>query len=411
MNTPTAPTPDQIAAHLATERFFGAKSAGIDAVEVIASSPGPAGTTWCLTAVDSGGDTDYYQLFVDDTGADRLRDAPVATACGQLIAAGRPTGDGQLHALSDPVVPAGLSGRAISGEQSNTSLIFGDGDTDMVMVKYFRKLAPGPNPEIELLTGLSRRGCAHIAPLRGWMDTTIDGRTTVTAMVQEFARGAEDGWRTAIDRAAADTDFTGYATLLGTATGGVHRDLAAEFPTSTIDGAALAHRLVSRCRSLVGQAPVLAPYARAVEDFYRRLDGETIPVQRIHGDLHLGQTLYRDGEFLLIDFEGEPARPVAQRREPDSALRDVAGMIRSFDYAAHFHEKMTGRHQGPADPQQWFTANRDSFLDGYGPIGSPVVLDAFILDKALYEVVYEANNRPDWVSIPLDAVARLTGEK
>ena len=125
-------------------------------------------------------------------------------------------------------------------------------------------------------------------------------------------------------------------------------------------------------------------------------------VTRIHGDYHLGQLLARgDGGFSVIDFEGEPARPLEERRRPSSPLRDVAGMLRSFDYAASTAERETGLAAGA-----WLPDARAAFLDGYGPNPSPL-LEAFELEKACYEVRYEAGNRPDWLWLPLAAIERM----
>ena len=308
-----------------------------------------------------------------------------------------------------PPVPAGVAradeldpgaARIVSGEQSNTSLIFGE----QAMVKVFRRLEAGQNPDVELLSQID--DCPNVAPVRGWVTETIDGEEYTLAMVQDFVPDADDGWRYALGFASLGASFGAEASLLGEATRNVHSALADALPTETVGVADLARSLEEHLDHLLTRAPALAEYADAVRDIYRGLGEGEHEVQRIHGDLHLGQVLRTGDEYVLIDFEGEPARPLAERRRPDSALRDVAGVIRSIDYAAHFPARSGA--QGPEDPAAWVAEATDAFLDGYG-VQRSALLDAYVLDKALYEVVYETDNRPDWVDIPLDAVRRLLG--
>ncbi|HKR49969.1 MAG TPA: aminoglycoside phosphotransferase, partial [Pseudonocardiaceae bacterium] len=207
---------------------------------------------------------------------------------------------------------------------------------------------------------------------------------------------------------------------LGQAVATVHADLATALGSSPAPAGylnALADRMHGRLDGVLDQVPELsafAPMLRAAFDAVRGLTGPVM-IQRVHGDLHLGQVLRSVNGWVLIDFEGEPMAPLAERTAPDSPLRDVAGMLESFEYASH-HQPL-----GDADPQQhaavalaWATHNRDAFCDGYAQIapdlrGQAVLLRAFQLDKAVYEVGYEHSNRPLWLPIPLAVITRLTG--
>jgi maltokinase len=191
-------------------------------------------------------------------------------------------------------------------------------------------------------------------------------------------------------------------------------------PVGTMTGeqvTGLAHAMRRRLDAAVATVPELTPYVdglAAAFDELAELDA-TVPIQRIHGDYHLGQTLRTVLGWKLVDFEGEPEKPLAERTAPDSPLRDVAGMLRSFDYAA-WHLMVTNH---PGDDQiayrasEWADRNRGAFCAGYGratgrdPREEGVLLRAYETDKAIYEAVYEARNRPAWLPIPLAAVRGL----
>jgi len=381
---------------LARSRFYGAKSEPIDAVDVVREAE-VDGVRLLILRVHHGGRSDLYQVLVDAADNDVLHHPAVIRPYGAALTAGTPAGFGTLHGSAEGLDGGGT---AIQGEQSNTSLIFGE----QAMVKVFRRLEAGQNPDVELLSQID--DCPNVAPVRGWVTETIDGEEYTLAMVQDFVPDADDGWRYALGFASLGASFGAEASLLGEATRNVHSALADALPTEPVDVADLARSLEEHLDHLLTRAPALAEYADAVRDIYRGLGEGEHEVQRIHGDLHLGQVLRTGDEYVLIDFEGEPARPLAERRRPDSALRDVAGVIRSIDYAAHFPARSGG--QGPEDPAAWVAEATDAFLDGYG-VQRSALLDAYVLDKALYEVVYETDNRPDWVDIPLDAVRRLLG--
>jgi maltokinase len=218
-------------------------------------------------------------------------------------------------------------------------------------------------------------------------------------------------------------DFASEAERLGEAMASVHADLATVFDTAVLGPAELADlsaQMRSRLDAAVEVVPELAASAAAIERTFSALGALTtpIPAQRIHGDLHLAQTLRTVKGWKIIDFEGEPMKTLAERVRLDSPLRDVAGMLRSFDYAAG----ATLREFGTGDQlsyraDEWSRRNRHAFLDGYAARAGldvddvTVVLHAYEVDKAVYEAVYEARNRPSWLAIPVNAIARLASEE
>ncbi|GAA1936784.1 trehalose biosynthesis protein [Microbacterium aoyamense] len=312
----------------------------------------------------------------------------------------------------------------LRGEQSNTSLIYAGETATPVICKVFRQLHPGLSPDIELATALADAGSAHVPRAVGSLEARWPDSTTAAgsvygslAFAQEFLPGVEDAWRVALRAGARGDDFTERARDLGAATADVHLSLAALFPTPRTDDAARATTSATWRRRLsiaIAEVPAIAERQQAIERVYAR--AETIawpPRQRIHGDYHLGQVLLVPGRgWVLLDFEGEPLRPMAERREPDLALRDVAGMLRSFDYVAgSIRQGEQGHSHGAV--QEWARSARTAFLDGYcAASGTDLdaqheLLAALELDKAVYEAIYETRNRPTWVSIPLRAIARL----
>ena len=282
------------------------------------------------------------------------------------------------------VLPGGAEWRVIGAEQSNTSVVF----DDQVILKVFRRVVPGINPDIELTRALGRAGNPHIAPLLGTFGIVEGGNEWSLAMVSAYVADAVNGWEM-----ATGGGFDGESHRLGQAVASVHVALAAALGTtaSTVP----VHRMMERLDAAVGAVPQLAGYRAAAARRFTSLAGQPLIMQRVHGDLHLGQALRTPADWLLIDFEGEPGSVSSQRRQPDSPLRDVAGMLRSFDYAG--------------------CGDRGEFCDGYAagsgvdPRAHAEVLAAYELDKALYEAVYEARHRPGWLHIPLEAIARLDG--
>ena len=297
-----------------------------------------------------------------------------------------------------------LEPRVYTGQQSNTSVIFGD----VAMIKVFRRLELGRNLDIEVHDALSRFHSADVARLYGWVEGSWarDGGETQhadLAMVVEKLSDAHDGWDLALQTLRDGHSFAAEASALGKALAETHEALRSAFPTAHLSGAAVAEVMRERLRRATSDAPALLPYAARLEQAFDKLTSESLPIQRVHGDFHLGQTLHTPSGWKIIDFEGEPAKSLAERMAPDSVWRDLAGMLRSFDYAA---ASVTGPGSG-----RWAAECRSAFLEGYagGPIqpADAAILRAYEADKAIYEVIYEVRNRPDWVGIPLTAVAAL----
>ncbi|MBS42171.1 MAG: hypothetical protein CMH83_03130 [Nocardioides sp.] len=324
-----------------------------------------------------------------------------------------------------------------SGEQSNSSVRFGE---DSVL-KVFRKITPGANPDITTHAALTRAGSEDVAHLYGWVQAEApdglvgpspDGTDVLhLGMLQKFLRTATDGWELAlssvrtlyaeegVDAEVSGGDFEGEAARLGLTLRAVHDLLVEHFGTGTTDASAVADQMTTRLDAAVAAAPALGEHRTALTSVLDRLRGlGELPVQRVHGDLHLGQTLRTSLGWKIVDFEGEPAKPLAERLLPDSPWRDVAGMLRSFDYAPHVVARQAddlGDEENDADRRvrgaAWAARNQLAFLAAYagGELSDTekTLVDAYLADKAVYETVYETRNRPAWVEIPLSAVARI----
>ncbi len=378
------------------------------------------------------------------------------------------------------VVGSFVTSRVLSGEQSNTSIIcemrLPDGsDAPPLILKVFRMLHDGENPEVTLQSALTAAGSVRVPPAIGhlsgfWPDPrTSSGRASGNfVFAQEFLPGVEDAWRVALRAAETGDDFGDAAYTLGTATAEVHRTLRdvlpsveATAPKVQAEVAAMRQRL----DAAIAVAPSLERLRGAAEEVYARAADMNWPrLQRVHGDLHLGQVLaVEDRGWVFLDFEGEPLRSIEQRNTADAPQRDIAGILRSFDYVAGSLEMTTGRNVAG----DWAARARQSFLNGYAAAvsGEPrvgrhtgaITLDGraarrqaqdardggsaregagegasggyprpdasesrplsaaeaaalirvFELDKALYEVIYEASQRPAWLRIPVRAVQRI----
>lgn len=319
----------------------------------------------------------------------------------------------------DLEAPASL----FSGEQSNSSVFFGE---DAVL-KLFRKVTAGENPDVTTHRALTEAGSTHVAALYGW----IEHEDSQLGMLQQFLRTASEGWGQALASvrdlfAEADLhaeevggDFASEAARLGEALAEVHGQLREFFPTDHFPAADVAAQMTRRLEEAIEVVPDLGQHADGARAVFGAMAGlGQIPVQRVHGDLHLGQTLRTVNGWKFVDFEGEPAKPLTERMVPDSPWRDVAGMTRSFDYAPHAvaaslpEDSDDETRQRAVRADEWARRNRRAFLASYcgGELSDQdrVLLTAYVVDKAIYECVYESRNRPTWLSIPLEGVARLT---
>ncbi|MGO4255233.1 maltokinase N-terminal cap-like domain-containing protein [Marmoricola sp. RAF53] len=376
---------------------------------LVREGPGERGPEWTYDAVH---DRDAMAVFLEAFHHGRDVDAV------------------EVHRLAGHDLDTTTHSTVFGGEQSNSSVAFGDDS----LLKVFRKVTPGTNPDVEIHEALTLAGNTHVAALYGYL-TAHDGELHL-GMLQQFLRTASDGWGLALSSARnlfaegdlhADEvggDFAAEAHRLGATVAEIHGVLAEAFGTSTVDGGFVADQMSARLDAAAVVVPALADHVPALRRRFELLRAQgVIGAQRVHGDLHLGQTLRTSLGWKLVDFEGEPAKPLSERRLPDSAWRDVAGMVRSFDYAAASMAR--DLEAGEYDAAQidyraheWVEHNVRAFLDGYAEQrGTPItpderaLLDAYVLDKAVYEAAYEARNRPDWLTIPLAALADLVKQE
>jgi maltokinase len=371
-----------------------------------------------FVGVDASGDAVFYVYdALHDPEARRVLLAgfsgdPVETAALEA----ETTGGIEYGRLGDFALERDPDTVLLGAEQSNTSVIAGD-----ALVKFFRKLMPGRNPDIEVQEALTLVNSEEISPLLGW----ISSGDVDLAMVGAYQRSATDGWDSArasvralqdddIRARDAGGDFAGESERLGVTLALVHDQMRQLLPVDTWGRNQLAE-LVARLNARLDAAAAVYPslqegYADRVRAAYDRINLDSpLRVQRVHGDFHLGQTLRTTAGWKIIDFEGEPSQQREDRIRLDSVVRDIAGMLRSLDYAAHSVSIALGGADSE-HAEDWVSRNRSAFLRGYGlepSTATEALLRAYEIDKAVYEVVYEINHRPDWTTIPLRALDRL----
>ena len=373
----------------------------------------------------------------------------------------------QTSALADMPEVTAEDVRRLSGEQSNTSIAFGHS----MILKLYRRLQPGIHPEIEVGRFLTEvAGFRNTPALLGYAEhVAASGPRTALAVLQSFVTNQGDAWSFTLDTLKRELDtlalvpedtaqplgdvfatYLRYAEILGQRTAEMHLAFAtptddaafraeplseADVGDAADDAKAMAEKAfaaIARARpEAAGVAESLAALRGRRDECLALIDGlASVPSgavkTRVHGDYHLGQVLIAEGDVMIVDFEGEPSRRSSERRTKSSPLRDVAGMLRSFGYAAEtaarevahrFADAESGRVQRAAI--QWRALATGAFMGAYEAAarGSPVwiedederdrLLRLNLLAKALYEINYEADNRPDWIEIPVSAVLAM----
>jgi predicted trehalose synthase len=407
-----------------SQRWFGAKASELTGLRVLDHAVVRRDEPTLVAALAEirygSGTHDVYQLIAGIRN-DRKVPGPVIASGGgrtsyeavadpafahevlRLAARGTtlPSGDGTIEFRSLGELPQGARDvRPLGLEQSNSSVIV----DDELIVKVYRRLEAGPNPELELLRFLTTHGFANVPELRGWWSYSGPLMTSTLGVLQQFVPGAEDGWSLALEELASDPEDPAFCSeepsheslaLLSATVDEEIEELFVHLPDDE-SVAPIAGR-GDDVRGLLRELTTLGPIGRKI---------------RHHGDLHLGQVLWCSGDWLVIDFEGEPARTLHERRGKRSPLRDVAGMLRSFSYAVSLLDLDAESVEQRA--REDFLAGYTSAVQGAGLLPSSETTERLIrlfeLEKAVYELRYELNHRPDWVPIPVAAIQRLIEE-
>ena len=445
-----------LADHISSQRWYGSKTREIAQVRMIdevklREHALPHCTGALVEVRFHEGTHDTYQLVLGARPADGAQAGAIGEVDGWMV----------YDALADPLLARELvelmranatieggdgtlelrridgldhfehsfgNGRVVDAEQSNSSVVFGE----ELILKIYRRLEAGINPELELLRFLTTHDFPNIATLYGW--TAYSGRPidATLGLLQRFIANGVDGWDLALDSLSGDPDsFLSRIVRLGEVTGAMHTVLASDTsdPSFAVEESSIESLglLVASVDEEIEQVFLdlppardeLAPIAGRGEEVREQLRllsrvGSVGRVIRHHGDYHLGQVLWTGDDWVVIDFEGEPARSLSERRQKRSPLRDVAGMLRSFAYVASA-APLTRGVEPPPDFEQ---RARQQFLAGYYttvdkallPAGEEAInrlLSVFEREKAVYELRYELENRPDWVGIPVSGIDRL----
>jgi trehalose synthase-fused probable maltokinase len=443
---------------LESQRWYASKSrhiTGLEIVECVTLVPSPPLILALVEARFASGSHELYQLPLRLLEGAQVGDRPVISESSEVAtvdAIADPelvrdllrqfdaeltldTDDGCFRfrrvELTGPL-PLDAPVRPMGVEQSNSSIVFGE----ETALKVFRRLEPGINPELELLLFLTRHQFANIAPLQGWYEYEGRAFSATLGVAQRFFPDAVGGWELALDQIGKDpAAFINELGSLGAVTAALHNALASDpadpafapeepsveslsLLTATID------EDIERVFARLPDDERVAAIAGRGQDVRERIAmrasaGSGGRAIRTHGDYHLGQTLHGagGGAWLIIDFEGEPARPLFERRQKRSPLRDVASMLRSFSYAA----SAASIQRGAPVPGQFEQRARESFLTQYfshvapsllpsGDIAIASLLSIYELEKAIYELQYELDNRPNWLPIPVAGIVRLLEE-
>jgi maltokinase len=383
----------------------------------------PTAETWSAGAVAEVDGWVAYDALADPALA---RELVHLVRSGAALRSEQGTVEFRQLRATEPSVDL-LEARPLGGEQSNTSVVFGD----QLILKSYRRIEAGTNPELEVLRFLTEQGFPNIAALYGWYSYSGAFMDATLGILQAYVPAGQDGWQFALDSLIGDADeFVRHVYRLGEVTGSLHSALASawsdpvfcpEQPSAESLGLLLASvdEEIERVFHDLPDDEALAPIAGRGEEVREQLRQLTNVhaagrVIRHHGDYHLGQVLWTGDDWVVFDFEGEPARSLPERRRKRSPLRDVAGMLRSFAYVA----SASTLANGVEPPPDWEERARAEFLAGYLatvdssllPPGEDAVhrlLSVFELEKAIYELRYELDHRPDWVRIPVAGIERM----
>lgn len=418
-----------LATWLPERRWFRAKSRAIAGVKVADVVPFDGGPTVVIVRVSyQEGDGDDYALILN---GNELKDLLPETAAKLLAAFDQPLLKGwtpttSIHFEALPALAARrnepgatFEPKPVSTEQTNSSIVYGNS----FVLKILRQLDEGTSPDMEMGEFLTLAGYEHAPALAGTIVVERADREAATlGLLHRFTTNQGDAWTFTLSQLKAHHDDTALAELLGKRVGQMHVALASRadlpaFAPERLDRERRNHMVMAAKHSLEkaaaavkrarGEVPALTnalPAINARLDAFVTMNHDPIAT-RVHGDLHLGQVLFTGADFMIIDFEGEPARPLLERKAKRSPFVDVAGMLRSYHYAA-----MSGSSGDAA--RSWYAAMRSAFMRGWtgATVQQPLLamdqtaLDFALLEKCIYEVNYEADNRPDWIAIPLEGL-------